>query len=270
MVIIKHLLISAVIILALQTIAMAQKTTWLSPSNFYPTDSNITINPSISPNTAIAVRSSITGESWINLGLNLSTDQEIDSILVCYQLTNASSYITQIRLLRMTTPDAAYISLDDGTDLTSTTPATYSTPTGGLSVNGAITLSLRVNFTDTDDIIEIGGIGVVSTETVTASEELPEIKILNDFRVNQNFPNPFNPSTTITYSVPENANVLINIYNSNGELIRTLSNEEQTAGNHSILWNGRNDIGSMVASGTYFYQVISGEFAQAKKMILLK
>jgi hypothetical protein len=247
-----------------------QSTTWLSPLYFQPTDQNVSIIQS-SPNTAVAVQSAIVGDfQWITMGLNLRSDQLIDSIIVCYQLTNSASYISQVRLTSMTTPDAAYIIVDDPTDLTSTSPTRYASFTFGLSVDGTITLAFRLNFAATQDIIEIGAIGIVSSDVVNSSYETPGIGLSTDFKLNQNYPNPFNPSTTISYTVSGSENIRINIYDSNGALIRNLLNEEQSTGNYSVIWNGTDNNGLKISSGTYFYQVIAGEFTEAKKMILLK
>lgn len=86
----------------------------------------------------------------------------------------------------------------------------------------------------------------------------------------QNFPNPFNPSTTIKYSVAGASVVQITIYNVRGERVRTLVNEKKHAGVHKTTWNGLNDQGAMVATGVYFYFLRIGSFTAAKKMILLK
>ncbi len=85
------------------------------------------------------------------------------------------------------------------------------------------------------------------------------------FSLQQNYPNPFNPSTTISYSLPERADVTISIYNVLGQTIATLVSEEQEAGQHSILWNAGN-----MASGIYFYDLRSVKFKEVKKLLLLK
>jgi flagellar hook assembly protein FlgD len=87
----------------------------------------------------------------------------------------------------------------------------------------------------------------------------------------QNRPNPFNPTTTIEFTVKERANVQLRIYNVAGQLIRTLVNEARTPGEvHTATWDGRNDAGQSVSSGVYFYKLVAGTFVQTKKMVLLK
>ncbi len=87
----------------------------------------------------------------------------------------------------------------------------------------------------------------------------------NDFTLKNNFPNPFNPSTTIEYSLPKAANVRIEVYNVAGQKIETLLNNAIKAGHHEIEFNAQN-----LSSGIYFYRMQAGEFHQVKKMILIK
>ncbi len=86
----------------------------------------------------------------------------------------------------------------------------------------------------------------------------------------QNFPNPFNPSTTINYSVPQHSDVSLVIYNILGSKIRTLVNNSQAQGNYSVVWNGKDDFGNSVSSGIYFYALKAGDISFVKKMILMK
>jgi flagellar hook assembly protein FlgD len=70
--------------------------------------------------------------------------------------------------------------------------------------------------------------------------------------------------------LPSRGNVQVNIYNSLGQLVRSLVNEQREAGTHSVVWDGRDNGGSAVATGAYFYQVRTGDFVQAKRMLMLK
>jgi len=90
------------------------------------------------------------------------------------------------------------------------------------------------------------------------------------YNLAQNFPNPFNPTTTISYSLPERSNVVLKIYDMLGREVKTLINEEQSEGNYNITWNGDTNYGAKVASGMYLYRIEAGKFNQVKKMILLK
>jgi flagellar hook capping protein FlgD len=86
----------------------------------------------------------------------------------------------------------------------------------------------------------------------------------------QNCPNPFNPTTDISFSLAESANVNLEIYNSKGQKVKTLFNGYLNYGNHRILWNGKNENNQNVASGVYFYKMNTNGYIATKKMILLK
>jgi len=105
-----------------------------------------------------------------------------------------------------------------------------------------------------------GTVGVSETSAIPA-----------DYVLNQNYPNPFNPSTTITYSLPRESNVTVSVFNSLGqEIARLVNNQVQSAGNHSVYWNGRDSSARVAASGVYFYQIRGAGFALTKKMVLIK
>jgi hypothetical protein len=92
----------------------------------------------------------------------------------------------------------------------------------------------------------------------------------DDIKLYANYPNPFNPTTTIAYDLPKGADVTLELFNINGQKVRTLINSFQTAGRHSVLWDGTNSSGQQVASGMYFYRLTSGKITQTRKMLLLK
>ena len=85
-----------------------------------------------------------------------------------------------------------------------------------------------------------------------------------------NYPNPFNPSTTISYSLPEAGLVHVSVYNAKGRLVKTLVNDHKTAGNHSVIWDGKDDNGSVVSSGVYFYRMITPGKVLTNKMLMIK
>jgi hypothetical protein len=89
--------------------------------------------------------------------------------------------------------------------------------------------------------------------------------------LDQNIPNPFNPTTTIKYEVREAGLVSLKIYNVAGQLVKTLVDGQKVAGQvYSATWNGLNDAGQPVSSGVYFYKLVAKNFTQTKKMVLLK
>jgi len=95
--------------------------------------------------------------------------------------------------------------------------------------------------------------------------ELPRV-----FELSQNYPNPFNPSTTIEYSIPAASHVRLTIYNIQGRRIATLVDGTQSQGRYTEEWDGLSDNGARVASGVYFYRLVTENQSDAKKMVLLK
>ena len=112
-----------------------------------------------------------------------------------------------------------------------------------------------------------------SQSTSTAAQFNAISQLPESFALYQNHPNPFNPETSIRYELPFDADVIINIYNINGQLIRTLESGQVNAGYHQVLWNATDKFGNQVAGGVYFYQImVKGEknFNVTKKMVLMK
>ena len=95
-------------------------------------------------------------------------------------------------------------------------------------------------------------------------------KIPNAFALGKNYPNPFNPTTTIQYSLPELTLVKITIYDLVGREVRHLVNRSESAGFKTIQWNATNDKNEPVSAGLYFYTIKAGDFKETKRMILLK
>jgi len=91
-----------------------------------------------------------------------------------------------------------------------------------------------------------------------------------DFALEQNYPNPFNPETHIRYEVPVASKVTLAIYNLMGEKIRTLVDEEKPVGQHSVLWDSKDDYGRNVGSGVYFYRMTADNFSKTMKLTLIK
>jgi hypothetical protein len=89
-------------------------------------------------------------------------------------------------------------------------------------------------------------------------------------QLGNNYPNPFNPTTTISYNIAKEGKVDLAIYNLKGQLVKTLVSAEQTAGLHDVTWNGEDNTGRKVSSGLYLYKLSTSDFNSTKKMILLK
>jgi hypothetical protein len=98
----------------------------------------------------------------------------------------------------------------------------------------------------------------------------PSDLLPNSITLSQNYPNPFNPTTTIAYALPENSRVLIQIFNVLGQSVRTLVNEEKSAGRYAAVWDGKDNDGRTIGSGIYLYRITAGSSSQTRKMLLLK
>jgi YD repeat-containing protein len=105
---------------------------------------------------------------------------------------------------------------------------------------------------------------------LTTSVEEPRAGLPTDFALYPNYPNPFNPETTIRYDLPVRAEVRLTIYDLLGRTVRTLVAQTQSAGAHSAVWDGRDDAGRQLASGVYVYRLEAGAFKQSAKMLLMK
>ena len=103
------------------------------------------------------------------------------------------------------------------------------------------------------------------------SLKVPNINVhANNFTLKENYPNPFNPITNISYDLPEYSFVSITIYDMLGNVVNNLVNTNQSSGYKSVQWNATNNQGQPVSAGVYLYSIEAGEFRQTKKMILLK
>ena len=92
-----------------------------------------------------------------------------------------------------------------------------------------------------------------------------------DATLQQNNPNPFNPTTTISFYLPESAHVTLNIFDVGGQRVRQLVSKAEAEGTHSVTWDGRNDVGAELSTGIYFYRLlVGGSTIDTKKMMLLK
>jgi len=102
---------------------------------------------------------------------------------------------------------------------------------------------------------------------------LPDYTTVNPLysKLFSNYPNPFNPNTTIMFSIPKNSNVELFVYNIKGQKIKTLVSNSLNKGSHQVVWHGKNDQDKIVGSGVYFYQLITdSEIVSTKKCILMK
>jgi sulfatase-modifying factor enzyme 1/flagellar hook capping protein FlgD/two component regulator with propeller domain len=150
---------------------------------------------------------------------------------------------------------------------------------GGLITSGSgVILSIPVSATGKIFDGE-GEISLLSAEfekdvavNLEAAVLSPKTVLPKAFSLAQNAPNPFNPSTTIAFSIPEgkSVKVVLEIFNIRGQLVQNLVDEVREAGTYSVVWDGTNKTGRKISSGVYFYRLRAGKFVQTRKMVVLK
>ncbi len=133
---------------------------------------------------------------------------------------------------------------------------------------GDLLFSLRGDGLDAVDV----SLADCEGELISVKTEYAEGSLPIDYVLYQNFPNPFNPTTSIRYFVGADApaKVSLRIYNVAGQLVRTLVDEEESVGEHRVIWDGKNGEGKDVASGVYFYRLNVSDYSESKRMVLLK
>ncbi|MCD4665979.1 MAG: T9SS type A sorting domain-containing protein [Bacteroidales bacterium] len=123
--------------------------------------------------------------------------------------------------------------------------------------------TVKINY---DDSIVLTKTDEFGNYVSISNDELPEMDKLELLC----FPNPFNPTTTISFSIPKESHAELSIYNIKGQKVKTLLNESAVIGKHTVSWNGKDEYGNSLSSGIYFYKLKSGVYTTTKKMILLK
>ena len=118
-----------------------------------------------------------------------------------------------------------------------------------------------VKVTGDDRVVFVNRYDYLSTE---------ETGIPTEFALHENYPNPFNPTTTLRFDLPEVSDATVTIFNMLGQKIKTFNMNDTPAGYHSIKWNATNDYGDPVGAGVYLYQLRANQFVKTKKMVLLK
>ena len=140
--------------------------------------------------------------------------------------------------------------------------------------NGALPAPVIANIDDDIEweiILNTAHSGVVTYDLPNTTEIENELdNISMSFKLHNNYPNPFNPNTTIKYELSKADNIHLAIYNIKGQLIKVLVDEKQDMGYYDIIWDGTDENGEELASGLYIYQLISDEHTENKKMLLLK
>lgn len=157
-------------------------------------------------------------------------------------------------------------------------------PSGGDGVSASYTLgtnfkAVLVGF-DLAAIVATSP-SLTSSETVIKSllqgmgiltdvDEISNNPIVGNYSLEQNYPNPFNPTTTIRFNLPKATDVKVSVFNIKGQLVKTIVNGKFEGGSNNVVWDATDSRGSLVSSGTYFYQIETPDFNQTKKAVFLK
>lgn len=128
------------------------------------------------------------------------------------------------------------------------------------------------NATSHQDTVSVSGVGKISGGVGNTEANLPKV-----YQLHNNYPNPFNPSTTISYDLPRQSKVVLKVYSLLGQEIATIVDGVQEPGYYNVKWNGQHNSGKQIASGVYLYRLSAlatgkggGAFTQVKKMLLIK
>jgi hypothetical protein len=172
----------------------------------------------------------------------ISWDANIENDFAYYQVFRGTSADTNMMQLHYETIENSYSEIYNASYFYSIKAVDHSSNESGYS-----------------QVVDAGAL------SVNDQYEIPDAFVLNVA-----YPNPFNPSTSISYDLPEKVHVSIMIHDMLGRQVRTLINQTQDAGFKSVIWNATNDYGEPVSAGVYLYQIQAGEFVQTRKMVLLK
>jgi len=120
-------------------------------------------------------------------------------------------------------------------------------------------------YSNTASVIGAPGMAKPGQPITESSEEPP-----TSFHIYENYPNPFNPSTSIRYELPVQSDVSLVVHDVTGKVVKTIAAESQVAGRYEIQWHGQDDSGKMVATGMYFARIQAGSYSHVIKMIYMR
>ncbi len=220
----------------------------------------------------------VTGTSWLTLDDNYAYVHDFD-ILRIYDISNLSD-VTQVSEVATTGSwdgdacrdgDYVYVNIEtngikvfDVSDINNPTEVAHYD-----MLNNVRGIAARDGLVYSNE--KEGGYSIYSNDLVVAIDS--DGVLPNSFSLSQNFPNPFNPSTVIEFSIPQSfgtTDVKLEVFNVLGQNVRTLADTRLESGVYQASWNGRNDAGMPVAGGMYIYRLQSGNEVLSNKMILLK
>ena len=204
-------------------------------------------------------------------GGNLYEEDPLAGVLVWYTSNGEDGSMSEAKILRgttyyKTTPDTLIFKSNSNQNYL--LMAVITNVIGDTNNYVSNHYTVQVN----DSVYNLGFTNVIELQSIITYTNNKEIysNLPKSFILKQNYPNPFNPSTTIQYELSSRSIVEIYIYNSIGQLVRTFYEGEKSLGLHSIAWNGKDNFGKSLSSGSYYYQIKANNNIQTKKMILLK
>ena len=211
------------------------------------------------------------------VGFIRAPEISVDPIYLAFDTTAAGS--SNLKLLTIYNTGNATLTISN----ISSTESVFSTNLTSYDIQPGDSQMVQVAFTPTEPIIYTSNLFVISNDSemdtlivpvsgvgimlarIELDAQLPHTLVLYP-----NYPNPFNPVTTLRYDLPEQTHVNITVYDMLGRQVKTLINHTQDAGYKSVIWNATNDYGKPVSAGIYLYQIQAGEYISTKKMVLLK
>ncbi len=187
----------------------------------------------------------------------------IDITQINYEINNNGGYIFSADAIWYDGAEISYLwDFGDGSDLSN-----EPTPVHDYQSNGTFELQLTISYTDENQ----GNCSdTFLTQIIVNLTVGNEIGIPSSYNLSHAYPNPFNPTTTITYALPEESLVRLDVYDALGKKVRTLLHQVQGSGYKSYQWDGKNELGSAVSGGLYFVRLNAGNYDHSIKVVYLK
>lgn len=229
----------------------------LSP-NFPPDSTSIT---NYANGDTVTVEGSSAAE--LNMTWDAANDQNSNQVVYIFQLSAASDFSADALVVNTNVGTATEYTADFGTLATLLDDI-------GLEIGGSMDMYARVISSDGSDQTEGPTREIVMKRGQITAVENQNSRLPKEFTLLDNYPNPFNPTTTIPYNLPKRSDVTLTIYDMLGRKVATLVNKTQSAGHYTVQWNGLNDRGLPVSTGIYFYKIRADQFTNVKKMVFMK
>ena len=184
---------------------------------------------------------------------------------------DASTYGMGFRMANLTTGSDVNLTTSDGyventpKDMVIALPGQVARIKATFDKPGRYVWHCHILSHEDHEMMRVLHVGEQTVSSVADGEIAPDRFVLE-----QNYPNPFNPSTNIRFQLANNQHVEIKVYNIVGKEVRTLTNQQYAAGQHTLVWDGTNNAGRSVVSGVYIYKMTAGKFSQTRKMNLVR